>query len=140
MTSYCVGAERILDSSGVFGVPTGMILKTTDGGENWSTVFSQKGLWVASVVGFDNEVYAFADNGSSLLVYSSDYGINWIIDTLNYNPTKKVKLYNKEIYFTDRRDNWNLKKLSNGHIQLVAKNVRSFTINQHAICGQGVAY
>ncbi len=137
MTGYCGGVK------GNWWVPqkgsTGVILKTTDGGENWNMVFSHDSLAIRYVVGFDNEVYAFAvGKGSSLLVYSSDYGINWIIENISYEPLVPighhgVKLYNKEIYFIDRKD-WNLKKLSNGHIQQLTKKVAFlFAINQHGI-------
>ncbi len=127
MTGYCVAG----------GSRSGTILKSTDGGENWNMVFSHDSLAIRHVVGFDNEVYAFAvGKGSSLLVYSSDYGINWIIENISYEPYRgplhSVKLYNKEIYFFDAKD-WNLKKLSNGHIQQLAKAAYLPAINQHGI-------
>ncbi len=137
MTGYCVGGVRDSMRS-PHQSSTGVILKTTDGGENWNMVFSHDSLTIQHVVGFDNEVYAFAlGKGSSLLVYSSDYGINWIIENISYEPLVPIgrhglKLYNKEIYFIDRKD-WNLKKLSNGHIQQLAKQVGLFAINQHGI-------
>ncbi len=143
MTGYCVGGVGG-DMWGPHQSSTGVILKTIDGGENWNMVFSHDSLAIKYVVGFDNEVYAFAvGKGSSLLVYSSDYGINWIIENLSYEPYYEphyeafrgphgVKLYNKEIYFIDRKD-WNLKKLSNGHIQQLAKAAYLSAINQHGI-------
>ncbi len=135
MTGYCVGGVGG-DMWGPHQSSTGVILKTTDGGENWNMVFSHDSLAIQHVVGFDNEVYAFAlGKGSSLLVYSSDHGINWIIENINYEPFRRphsVKLYNKEIYFFDAKD-WNLKKLSNGHIQQLAKQAGLFAINQHGI-------
>ncbi len=138
MTGYCVGGVGD-DMWGPHQSSTGVILKTIDGGENWNMVFSHDSLAIKYVVGFDNEVYAFAlGKGSSLLVYSSDYGINWIIENISYEPQvltrhHGLKLYNKEIYFIDRKD-WNLKKLSNGHIQqLTKKAVFLFAINQHGI-------
>ncbi len=142
MTGYCVGGVGG-DRWGPQQSSTGVILKTIDGGENWNMAFSHDSLAIKYVVGFDNEVYAFAlGKGSSLLVYSSDYGINWIIENISYEPlgarryaeiNHGVKLYNKEIYFLDRKD-WNLKKLSNGHIQQLTKKAAFlFAINQHGI-------
>ncbi len=142
MTGYCVGGVGG-DMWGPQQSSTGVILKTIDGGENWNMVFSHDSLAIKYVVGFDNEVYAFAlGKDSSLLVYSSDYGINWIIENISYEPlgarryeaiNQGVKLYNKEIYFLDRKD-WNLKKLSNGHIQQLTKKAASLSaINQHGI-------
>jgi len=53
---YCTGGGDIYD----YPQGNGVILKTTDGGENWNTVFSQSELAIHSIGIIENEIYGFA--------------------------------------------------------------------------------
>ncbi len=69
LEGYCVGG------SDYWGTPqsTGVILKTLDGGENWTTIFSIDSLTIKNIAVVDvfgnKKLYAFGiKNGASYLV------------------------------------------------------------------------
>jgi hypothetical protein len=114
LEGYCVGGTD------EWGTPqsTGVILKTIDGGENWTTIFSLDSITINSIaVVQENEntkLYAFAlKNGISHLVstFTNTAFQNWSVEPMNYIPLE-VRAYNNEIFYKDFLSN-ELNKISN---------------------------
>ncbi len=135
LEGYCVGG------SDYWGTPqsTGVILKTIDGGENWTTIFSIDSLTIKNIAVVDvfgnKKLYAFGiKNGASYLVstFINTPIQNWAVTSIGYKP-KEVKVYNNEIYFVDEMD-YLLKKLTNGTLQNVtSQTVSIFDINTYGL-------
>ncbi len=93
-TGYCVGG----------GILNGVILKTNDGGENWTELYLLDNLTLEHIVAFANEVHCYGGyNGMNVSVVSTDSGASWQMDTLSYSPWK-VRVLNNDIYFIDLWD------------------------------------
>jgi photosystem II stability/assembly factor-like uncharacterized protein len=74
-----IGAVKIhpTDPNTVYAGTNGKVIKTTDGGQNWSTVYSEADLWVNAIAikpDAPNTVLAAADQG---LLRSTDGGATW---------------------------------------------------------------
>src|SRR5690606_9296189 len=111
----------------------GVILKTIDGGENWSTIFSQDSLAIYAIGIIDNNLYGFAMlNGADKLVFSDNDGTTWSVSDFNYKPWN-VRNINNSIYFQDGNDNFNLKQLSSSGVVDLAQNVSLFGVNENEI-------
>ncbi len=117
LEGYCVGG------SDDWGTPqsTGVILKTTDGGENWNTIFSTDSLTIKNIAVLDvfgnKKLYAFGlKNGASYLVTTvlTTTFQNWSVIQLSYLPFE-IKNYDNAIYFFDQL-NGGLRKMENGEI------------------------
>ncbi len=131
LEGYCVGGTD------TWGTPqsTGVILKTTDGGENWSTGFSIDSMTINQIAIIEangnKKLHAFAlKNGDSYLISTFIHTPfqNWSVNSINYKP-KGVKVYDNEIFFVDETDYF-LKKITNGNVQNVtSKLVPIFDVN-----------
>ncbi|HHH53920.1 MAG TPA: T9SS type A sorting domain-containing protein [Bacteroidetes bacterium] len=106
-----------------WGTPqsTGIILKTTDGGENWNTIFSTDSLTIKSIAVVDvfgnKKLYAFGlKNGTSHLVSTvlNTPFQNWSVAPINYFPLNVVTNQN-DIIFIDGLDN-TIKGIINGSV------------------------
>ncbi len=78
------------------------ILRTTDGGKNWSSDFYRSPNVFLYTIYFLDSLYGFVGGGPSELAYTDDGGENWyavtIIDTAGYAyfPVHKFKFYNDQ--------------------------------------------
>ncbi|MDA9898051.1 T9SS type A sorting domain-containing protein [Flavobacteriales bacterium] len=137
LEGYCVGG------SDDWGTPqsTGVILKTTDGGENWNTIFSPDGLTIKNIAivdaSGDKKLYAFGlDNGASYLVstFTNTTFQNWSITPINYKPNE-VKVYNNEIFYLDFTFGEGLKKISASIVYDVIDNpsILNYHLNQDGV-------
>ena len=138
LTGYCVGGQ---DSA---GYPQGkIILQTTDGGENWTTIFSQDSLYIQSAFVGDSadhsKLYAFAqkkrnhrDYGEPYLVSTivSSPPLNWSVTPISYRPFRP-KVYNNAMYFADLSGS--LKKLENDSISIVLNKGGLFDVNSNGL-------
>ena len=133
LTGYCVGGGD------TWGGPqgNGIVMETTDGGENWTTIFSQDSLSIQSVFVVDSakhsKLYAFAlKNGASYLVSTivSSPPLNWSVTPISYRPFTP-KLYNNAIYFADLSGS--LKKLENDSISIVLNKGGLFDVNSNGL-------
>ena len=129
LEGYCVGG------SDDWGAPQskGVILKTTDGGENWTTIFSKDSLTIrniATVEIFGNiKLYAFAlKNGASHLVSTVVNTLfqNWSLTPISYNP-KEVRVNSNKIYFLDHTIGQGLKKIDANVVFNVIENPNILT-------------
>ena len=143
LTGYCVGGQ---DSA---GYPQGkIILQTTDGGENWTTIFSQDSLYIQSAFVGDSadhsKLYAFAqkkrnhrDYGEPYLVSTivSSPPLNWSVTPISYRPFRP-KVYNNAMYFADLSGS--LKKLENDSISIVLNKGGLFDVNSNGLLWLGL--
>lgn len=83
---FCAGSDAI-------------ILKTTDGGNNWNTVFFDPDLWLLTVY-FINDYKGFAVGWPGVLLMTIDGGLIW--NQINVNTTRKLN----SIIFTDENKGW----------------------------------
>ncbi|HHH54580.1 MAG TPA: T9SS type A sorting domain-containing protein [Bacteroidetes bacterium] len=134
LEGYCVGG------SDYWGTPqsTGVILKTTDGGENWSTIFSKDSLTIRNIAIVEEtgnkKLYAFgAISGVSYLVstFINTPLQNWTVIPVGYKP-RETKVYNNSIYFVDELDN-KLKLLNSNIASVLISNVTYFDVSSHGI-------
>lgn len=114
---YCVGGGD------EYGFPQGfgIVMKTTDGGDNWETIYSKDSLSINKVYVLTDGPYekliAFATkNGSSYMLSTiiNTPSLNWMLDSIPYAPYE-VKLYNNVIFYLDNI-NGGLSKYQNGVI------------------------
>ncbi len=115
---YCGGGGRY--SSGV-------ILKTTDGGETWRTIFKRDSFSIRNICIVNEKLYAFAREGrtwSSYLVSTvlSSSSLKWSITQIPYGPIDP-KVYNDAIYFVDLYGGIKLKKLKDDILSTVVHDV-----------------
>ncbi len=133
LEGYCVGG------SDYWGTPqsTGVILKTIDGGENWTTIFSIDSLTIKNIAVVDvfgnKKLYAFGKkNGASYLVSTviNTPFQNWSVNQISYLPFE-MNIYNNGIFFLDQL-NGGLKKIENGIITtlLSTGNISLFDVSQ----------
>ncbi len=132
LEGYCVGG------SDYWGTPqsTGVILKTIDGGENWTTIFSIDSLTIKNIAVVDvfgnKKLYAFGKNGASYLVSTviNTPFQNWSVNQISYLPFE-MNIYNNGIFFLDHL-NGGLKKIENGIITtlLSTGNISLFDVSQ----------
>ena len=105
----------------------GVILRTTDGGEGWETIFSADSLSVQNICIVKGKLYAFAREGrtwSSYLVSTvlSSSSLKWSITQIPYGPIDP-KVYNDAIYFVDLYGGIKLKKLKDDILSTVVHDV-----------------
>ena len=117
----------------------GVILRTTDGGENWTTIFSRDSFAIRSICIVSDtskeKLYAFAEKGgpsSSYLVSTvlSASPLDWSVRPIPYSPSEP-KVYNDAIYFVDNDDN--LKKLKDDTLSTVVHGGIPFDINENGL-------
>ena len=129
LEGYCVGDN-------------GIILRTSDGGENWSTLantdsLSLKNLAVVEQNGF-LKLYAFGTkNGNTFEIstaLSTSPPPNWLPNSIDYKP-KDTKVSNNEIFFIDVGFGEGLKKISENSIINVIhnSNILSYYIDINGI-------
>jgi hypothetical protein len=98
-TGFCVGSD---DEYGN-GRKKGIILKSLDGGLNWSKVYEDTLLSVNDIVVLHNIIYCFGKkNGIPVGIISKDDGISWKITYQIFGITTNianVQVSNKNIYF-----------------------------------------
>ncbi len=106
LEGYCVG------DSDYWGTPqsTGVILKTLDGGENWTTIFSIDSLTIKNIAVVDvfgnKKLYAFGlINGASYLVSTviNTPFQNWLVVSINYTP-QNVMVHGNSIFYINFND------------------------------------
>lgn len=96
------------------------IFKTTDEGENWTSVFEQSDMDIHAIGITNNEIYAFAkQSGVDKLILSSDNGNTWSLSTINYYP-KNVMSKTGKIFFLDWNDNLRLKKIDGSQTNILS--------------------
>ncbi|MCE2503981.1 MAG: hypothetical protein J4G05_07995, partial [Chlorobi bacterium] len=120
---------------------SGVILRTTDGGESWETIFSADSLAIRNICIVKEKLYAFAEKGgpsSSYLVSTvlSASSLKWSVRPIPYKPLEqlglpKIQVYNDVIYFVD--SDYNLKKLQDDTLSTVVHDVSIFDINEHGL-------
>ncbi|MCE2504501.1 MAG: hypothetical protein J4G05_10660, partial [Chlorobi bacterium] len=120
----------------------GVILQTTDGGENWTTIFSRDSFAIRSICIVSDtskeKLYAFARKGSSSYLVStvlSSSPLKWSVTQIPYGPGSiygppKVQVYNDAMYFID---DIRLKKLKDDSLSTVVPDVSIFDINKHGL-------
>ena len=122
LEGYCVGG------SDDWGAPQskGVILKTTDGGENWTTIFSKDSLMIRNIavveVNGDRKLYAFGlKDGASYLVSTliNTSLQNWSLTPIVYSPTN-INAYDNAIFFLDQNGG-GLKRIENSILSLVLR-------------------
>lgn len=123
---YCItGIDRHTAFAGSQGGNTTSIVKTTDGGITWNTLFSQAGGFIDNIIMFDSQNgFAHGDpvNGIWTFLKTSDGGLTWnsvppvtaIPGEMGYNTAASV--VGNTIWFstnarkvyksTDRGDSW----------------------------------
>jgi len=136
LEGYCVGGGDY------FGFPqsNGLILKSTDGGESWNSIFSVDSMTIKNLAiieqGGDMKLYAFASKSGMPYLISTFINTsiqNWSVSQISYKP-KEVKTYNNEIFFIDELDA-SLKKLSNGVLVPLHSSVTYFDVqNSDIVC------
>lgn len=134
LTGYCVGGG---DEYG-FPEGNGVILKTTDGGENWTTIFTQDSLAIQhiAIVEENNytKLYGFAlKNGASYLIttFLSSQFQNWIVEAVSFRA-KDVQIYDNVIYFMDETDQ-TLKVIQNSLVGDILADISIFYVINNAI-------
>ncbi len=130
LTGYCGGGGNAigeLDSN-----DSGVILRTTDGGESWETIFSADSLAVWNICIVKEKLYAFAHKGWSWYLVStvlSASPLKWSVRPIPYSPWEP-KVYNDAIYFRD----YNLKKLEDDTLSTIVHDIVGlFDINKHGL-------
>lgn len=134
LTGYCVGGPDAWGAS----LGNGVILKTTDGGENWSTIFSYDSVSIqhVAVVNENNNIafYGFAlKNGLPYLVTTSLSAQfqNWTVAPTSYSA-KDVQVIDNVIYLIDALDQ-SLKTLQNGTPLSLVNDVSFFSAKQNSL-------
>ena len=123
----------------------GVILQTTDGGENWTTIFSRDSFAIRSICIVSDtskeKLYAFARKGWSWYLVStvlSSSPLKWSVTQIPYGPGSiygppKVQVYNDAIYFID---GFRLKKLKDDSLSTVVHDhgtIVLFDINENGL-------
>ena len=134
LVGYCVGGGD------QFGSPegNGVVLETIDGGENWTTLFSQDSLSLqhVAVVNENNatKLYGFASkNGAPYLVSTllSSQFQNWMVEETPYLAAD-VQVYEDVIYLKEAMDQ-TLKRFQNAIWATVLNDVEIFQVNANGI-------
>ena len=134
LEGYCVGGGD------QYGFPDGdgTVLKTIDGGENWSTIFSEDSLSIHHIAiveeGNQKKLYGFATKYAVPYLVSTFIASpiqNWTVDSVNYQVTD-VQVNDNVIYFSDDQDQ-SLKKMQNSIITNVRESVSIFSIDSDGL-------
>ena len=100
------GAVKIhpTDPNTVYAATSGKIIKTTDGGASWSTVYSENNLWVNEIaIKADNPDVALAAADQGLL-YTDNGGLNWTKLHAQQTWTVKFKPGDPQTVFAVRKN------------------------------------
>lgn len=135
LNGYCVGGTNDWGSAPC----TGVILETTDGGENWNTLFSMDSISIKNVAVVEEngniKLYGFGlKNGNPHLVstFLNSPFQNWTVLPINYRPIETV-VHDNKIYFIDDYDHL-LKVISNGSLSTITSTMASiFHVNDEGI-------
>jgi len=134
LNGYCVGGG---DQYG-YPLGNGIVLNTTDSGENWTEIFSMDSLSINNILvvstGINKKIIAFATiNQVSYKLSTTITSLpqNWILEPISYIPKKPI-LYNNIIYYIDVVDN-SLNKLENNTSTIITNNVSIFNVNQNGL-------
>ena len=145
-TGYCGGGGNVYGELGPND--SGVILRTTDGGESWETIFSADSFSIRNICIVKGKLYAFARSGkswpSSYLVSTvlSASPLDWSVRPIPYKPLEtygpsNVQVYNDAIYFVDVDSDYNLMKLKDDTLSAVVHDydgyVSIFDINEHGL-------
>jgi len=109
----------------------GIILKTTDGGNNWVTIYSQNGISLNYIFVINNNIFVYGRDasGQPLQLISNDNGVNLTQSTPNFN-TNSMYFSDNIIYTFDFENNTTkIKKIENGNISTIITNVGLFGVN-----------
>ena len=109
----------------------GIILKTTDGGLNWTTIYNQNGVSLNHIFVIDSNIYVFGRDEMSqpLQITSTDNGENWAQSIPNFN-TNTMYFSDNIIYVFDFENNTTkIKKIENGNISTIITDVGVFGVN-----------
>src|SRR5690606_38785731 len=129
---FCVGG---FNQSSTNPAGHGIILKSIDGGENWSVVYDNPGITsINYIVNIDNEIVAFGSSSSDQYKYtSSDNGNTWQSTPLTYSVWD-VRTSGNNIFFRENYYSSTLKKLDiNDVISTIATNVGKYGINDNEL-------
>lgn len=87
---YIVGGSNSCGGTGCVP-PGGLILKTTDGGDNWTKIFQSSSLeeFVSISSNSSGDLFAISNGTKGRIYKSTNAGLNWTtIDSLNFNLQK----------------------------------------------------
>ncbi|HEX2617234.1 MAG TPA: hypothetical protein VHL57_06805, partial [Flavobacteriales bacterium] len=121
VNGYCVGG------GGRVGTPSGdgVVLRTTDGGNTWSTVHTWPDVALIEVVAVHDTVIVYGRATSfSLRCLSTDGGATWHRDTITYRPFETT-VDQGRVYFIDEATGGLYRSEGKG-VQLVRANAWHF--------------
>ncbi len=114
LNGYCAGGGD--NSSWPLAGQPATLLKTTDGGNTWHIAFQNSLLGLSSIIAFNDTVLAFGmkATGQHCVVFSTNGGVDWGIDTLSFwltdNVKKKVIKAGNQVYLLS--DNGGIYRMS----------------------------
>lgn len=112
----------------------GIILKTTDGGESWTTIYNDPDIVrFSEIVVLDGQVIVFGGaSGVSKLYVSNDNGESWEITSLGYTPVD-VRTSSNIIYFRHYSGSTALYKMEDGEVSTVVEDVGRYGVNDNEL-------
>jgi photosystem II stability/assembly factor-like uncharacterized protein len=99
ISNYMYSIHFINENLGFCVGYDGIILKTTNSGENWELVHYESGLWLTSVY-FINNQEGIAVGYPGIVLLTIDGGIGW--NQINVNTTRKLN----SVYFGNEKKGW----------------------------------
>src|ERR1043165_1633616 len=128
-SGFCVGGGDYY-ASPVNGT-SGVILKTTDGGNTWMSLYEDTLIALHAVIALEDTVTAFGmdEFGQYIRIRSVDDGSSWVKDTISY-AVKDLSYYDNELYIIDNVNGGELKKISQGMLLPVQPNALLFDISE----------
>jgi hypothetical protein len=113
----------------------GVILKTIDGGNTWSSIYTYDGISLNHIFVVGSSIYAYGLNGTSqsLQITSTDNGTSWTQSTPSFS-TRKMQFSDGIIYVFDFDNNTTyIKKIENGNTTIIATNIGVFGVNGNEV-------
>ncbi len=127
-TGYIVGGGVL---NGVPDTTNAIIMKTTDGGVNWSTIYEQGGESLIHVFVIDGIIYAYGKGPSNqnILVYSDDSGNSWSSDTVSFS-TFNMQYSDGIVYvMSGSNDHMQLNKVDHTSLEMLSDSILLFGVN-----------
>src|SRR5690606_12133092 len=135
---FCVGG---FNQSSTNPAGHGIILKSIDGGENWSIVYDNPDITsINYIVNVNNELIAFgSDSNNSYKFVSSDNGNTWQSIPLTYSVWD-VRTAGNIVFFKDNYLGATLKKTENGITSIVANGIGAYGVNANELVYTNYTY
>lgn len=106
----------------------GVILKTTDTGNNWSIIQQNANINYTNIIFYNNKLVAFGvENGVKKYFYSFDEGLSWSSENITFIPVP-LHLLNNDLYYTDFNTS-NLYRFNDNQPILIASDVGIYGVN-----------